>query len=84
MKFSELKCCPFCGCEEYYEKQYVRGTIEYISRFDGEEADNSELYEGLLYDCSGRVYCVDCGRYLGNIQTEKVGVEVKRKLGVRK
>lgn len=29
MKFSDLTECPFCGCEEYYTKEYVCGVIRY-------------------------------------------------------
>lgn len=67
MKFSDLTECPFCGCDEFYTTQYVYGTIHYRSRFDGTEADNSDLYEGLRNDKrGGRIYCEDCNKFLGN------------------
>ena len=73
MKFSELDCCPFCCSKEYYTKQYVYGTLCYNERFDGEEAENGELYDGLnCKNYSGRVYCKECGRYLGNKEKDTV------------
>ena len=66
MQFKDLEACPFCGCDEFYEKQQARGTINYRMRFDGKETDNSAMYDGLITLYSGRVYCNDCSRYLGN------------------
>lgn len=28
MKFSELTECPFCGCNEFYVKEYYFGSFE--------------------------------------------------------
>ena len=78
MVFWELKCCPFCGCEEYYERRRATGIVRYYMRFDGKEANNSEMYGDLEYDCSGRVWCCDCDAYLGNIETDTVGVKAER------
>lgn len=47
MKFNELKECPFCGCGEFYTTEYVYGTLRYRERFDGTEAHNEQLYDGL-------------------------------------
>ena len=43
MKFTELETCPFCGCEEYFERSRITGYVQYFTRFDGEETDNSVL-----------------------------------------
>lgn len=73
MKFSELDCCPFCGSEEFYTKEYGYGTIYYNERFDGKEADNSELFESLSFkNYSGKAYCRNCNRYLGNKEKDTV------------
>lgn len=77
MRFTELKCCPFCGNKEYYEKMKVSGISIYRSRFDGEEAENSEMYDGLYFNGSGRVYCSKCNRYLGNYQKDVVGLKAE-------
>lgn len=67
MKFNELKECPFCGCDEFYTTEYVYGTLRYRERFDGTEAHNEQLYDGLnTKKYSGRAYCENCGKYLGN------------------
>lgn len=47
MKFTDLKCCPFCGCSEYYEKQRVYGISYFMMRYDGEEANNDGMYDGM-------------------------------------
>lgn len=78
MKFTDLKYCPFCGCEEFYEKRRTTGTVTYYMRFDGDEADNSCMYEGLEYTWNGKVWCAECDRYLGNQDDNKVGVEAER------
>lgn len=82
MKFSKLEYCPFCGSEEVYEKRYARGPVWYQLRFDGKEADNTEMYEGLSFECSGRVYCNECNKYLGNIDKNIVSAAVAKKLGI--
>lgn len=73
LKFSEMINCPFCGSEEYYERMTVKGISFYHSRFDGEEAENTEMYDQLHFYGSGRAYCSECGRYLGNRETNTVG-----------
>lgn len=79
MRFSDLKTCPFCGCEQFYEKQQVQGAIIFRSRFDGKEADNSEIYDNLIFKGSGRTYCDNCNHYLGNRTTDTVGIAADRK-----
>lgn len=81
MRFSDLECCPFCGCEEYYEKGYICGSIVTRFMFDGSESDNSEMYEGLDHTRTGRVYCSDCHKYLGNMDDDVVGVAAAKKVG---
>ncbi len=83
MKFEDLTCCPFCGCETYYEKQTVKGKIEFNSLFNGEEAPNYDMYEGLEHKYSGKCYCRDCDKYLGNNLTNVVGKEAENKISER-
>lgn len=81
MKFKDLTECPFCGHDEFYTTEYVYGTVRCRGRFDGKEAENGEMYDGL--NCkrySGRCYCDSCGRYLGNRETGAVAVAVKKML----
>ena len=71
MVFSELEHCPFCGHDEFYTKAYYYGNVSYRQRYDGREAENTEMHDGLRRrDYTGRCYCVKCNRYLGNIQTD--------------
>lgn len=57
--------CPRCGCEEFYIRQRAEGIIHYKFRFDGEEADNGEMYEGIRVESTGKfAYCVHCNKRL--------------------
>lgn len=78
MKFSSLKSCPFCGYDEYYEKQYAKGHIYFNVRFDGDATGNEEMYEGLSFIQSGRAYCGHCEKYLGNILSDVLGKEAEK------
>ena len=83
MTFEDLTCCPFCGSEIFYEKEQAYGNIEFNSRFDGKEAENYDLYEGLSFRSSGRCYCRDCNKYLGNIINDTVGKAVQKEFEKR-
>ena len=77
--FSKLKQCPFCGHDEYYTTEYVYGTIRYAERFDGKEANNAELYDGLnVRSSKGSIYCRHCCKYLGNRITNKTSKQVQK------
>ena len=85
MKFSELTCCPFCGNDkEYFVKEFVKGYTRYYYRFDGDEADNADMYNTLSSHSNGSVYCSYCSKYLGNIDTNTVGKVAVRKLQASK
>lgn len=80
MKFTSLECCPFCGGEEYFEKRYANGFVIYNMRFDGRETHNEDMYDGLSYRDSGRRWCTNCGRYLGNELKDEAGVAASRRI----
>lgn len=81
LKFSELECCPFCGSEEYVTKTYVYGTTYCGERFDGEECHNEGLYDSLnCKNYSGRAYCRNCGKYLGNKDANTLSKQVQKEL----
>lgn len=84
MKFTDLRSCPFCGCKMYYKKQTVKGCIEFNSLFNGEEAPNYDLYEGLTHIYSGRCYCRDCDKHLGNNLKNTVSKEAEKLLKAKK
>ena len=79
MKFSDLVCCPFCGHYEFYTKSVVTGVSCFNECFDGSEADNESMYEGLTFNSNGKAYCKRCNKYLGNNQTNEVGKMVLSK-----
>ena len=62
--------CPKCLeiIEEYYTKDYVRGTALHILRFDGKEADNSELYDCLSHEEGKVAYCLLCHGYIRKVK----------------
>ena len=67
----ELTCCPYCGSEEFYTVQKVSGKIYYNERFDGKEAENGSLYEGLTYKSGSKyAYCTACNKRLFKLTSE--------------
>ena len=80
MKFTELENCPFCGCEEYFEKSRLTGYVQYFIRFDGEETDNSNMYDTTRTMPNGKVYCGECERYLGNYITDTLSAAAAKKV----
>ena len=81
MKFSELKECPFCGCNEFYTNDRYIGSSAFYQRFDGKEAkDNSQMYDGLLHVQGEKAYCGNCGYYLGNCAKDKLGARAEKAL----
>lgn len=53
--------CPHCGSDEdYFTKDFAYGNIRSYSRFDGKEADNSEMHEFLKHRMGKIVYCGNC------------------------
>lgn len=77
MKFSELNVCPFCGSTEFYSKQQASGTVRYYKSFDGTEVDNCQMYDSLNYQYSGKRYCADCDKYLGDEDANTVSKQVE-------
>ncbi len=81
MKFSELQECPFCGYDEYYSKEYVFGNVFYGERFDGEEAHNEQMYDGLRSKpFNGKCYCRNCCKYLGNKVDDTISKTAQKEL----
>lgn len=57
----DIKECPYCGNDEYYIHQRISGRAEFKARYDGEEADNGHLHNGLDYTDIGKfAYCTEC------------------------
>ena len=58
---SELTECPHCGYDEFFSYQRVSGHVAYRQRFDGDDADNTELHSSINF---GKpqiwVFCGSC------------------------
>lgn len=81
MRFSDLKQCPFCGNEEFYTNNFMKGTCAYNQRFDGEEAsDNSQMYDGLDVYYGKRAYCNNCFAYIGKPETDELSKGARARL----
>lgn len=63
-----IKKCPHCGSDEgYFTKMYAYGSVNYHIKFNGDESENRDMYEGLGHKGGKRAYCSYCGKYLFNI-----------------
>lgn len=71
-KFSDLKCCPYCGCDTFYINNYAKGTLRQRYCPNGEEVDNEDIYDNLSIHYGKRVYCDNCNNYLGNKEIDKI------------
>ena len=66
---SKLKCCPYCGSEEYYIKQHATGELEWRMRFDGKEAENEAYYEPLMVTNTSKfAWCLRCDKKLFKLE----------------
>lgn len=53
--------CPFCGSEDFFIKEHISGPVHMKFRFDGEVADNGDMYEGTTTTETGVfAYCSGC------------------------
>lgn len=80
MRFEDLKECPFCGCDTFITFQKVKGYAKLRIRFDGEEADNVDMYDSLCYTDNGKARCNGCNSYLGNYITGTVGTAAMKEI----
>ena len=44
----DMKCCPYCGNDEFYMKQSYKGVCEYNMKFDLEDTRSPE--NGSMWD----------------------------------
>lgn len=64
-----VSCCPKCGSDVgYYTKDYASGPVYYNHNYDGTEADNSEMYNGLVFTRGKYAYCLACYERLFKIK----------------
>lgn len=63
-----LKKCPYCGFGTYYTKAIVKGEVWHRYNFDGSEADNVSLYDGLDHKFKSKyAFCDECHKKLFKI-----------------
>lgn len=63
-----IRCCPYCGSEEYYIKQSYKGTCNYFMRFDEKEADNTDTHANTIYQNTSKyAWCSECDKRLFKI-----------------
>ena len=57
--------CPHCHSDEgYYTKSTYKGKGIFRFNFDGSEAENGDMYDGLVETQSKYVYCLNCDKRL--------------------
>lgn len=65
--------CPHCGNDEqFYTKDFTYGPIRTFSRFDGEESDNSGMYDGARFRMGKIVYCEECNKKIARVEDMEV------------
>lgn len=61
--------CPYCGHDEYYTNIRYSGLGIYRRRFDGEDANNEDMYDCLRNTTIGKfVYCCRCEKRIFRIK----------------
>ena len=64
----KVEKCPHCGSDTYYIKETATCKIVHYSKFDGSEADNSEMYDGMTHKLRSKfAFCKNCDRKLFRI-----------------
>lgn len=70
---------PICGNDQYYQHIYVQGSGICHSCFDNsDDADNIEMYSGLMHTMGAKIYCNKCNKYLGNLNSNKLSIEAQK------
>ena len=62
----DMKCCPYCGYEEFYIKQSYSGKCDYNMRFDGDtDVENGSMWDNAtMKDINKYVRCGNCEKKL--------------------
>ena len=66
---NEVIACPHCGnSEEFYIHECLKGKIYPRYRFDGGEADNTDLWTHVRSYPQKTAYCGICEKKIGTIE----------------
>lgn len=71
MTDKKLTNCPNCGHDEFYRKGHASGYFSYHYRFDGQDAHNENLHDGLTYKENKTCFCSNCHLKLGVIEVDQ-------------
>ena len=68
-KIAPIDFCPHCGSNEgFYTKMQARGSVINRMNFDGSEAENGDMYEGLRFVGGEYAWCQHCHKRLFKMQ----------------
>lgn len=60
-----IKECPYCGHNEYYQKQRYKGICNFYLRYDGKDGENGEMWESATFEnTSNYAWCGNCHKRL--------------------
>ncbi|MEG0551721.1 MAG: hypothetical protein RR554_11175 [Vagococcus sp.] len=67
----DMKECPHCGHDTYYITSTVSSRSQFHARYDGEDTENGEMYEGLIHEnhkWAKWAKCSECGKRLFRVE----------------
>lgn len=65
-----IECCPHCGGVSGFFTKTTYVDVPYNRGWDGEEQDNSEMYDNVTKFIGGKTaYCQDCGKVVCRVET---------------
>lgn len=76
MKKSITKC-PHCGSTEGYYTKCNYFNVIWRGSFDGEELDNTDMYENVRVTGGGLAYCQSCGKVICRTSTIQKQLEAQ-------
>ncbi|WP_298151105.1 hypothetical protein [Flavobacterium sp.] len=63
----ELKSCPHCqSTGGYFRNMRMSGETEYHYNYDGTDAINDHIHDGLNYVEQKTLFCIDCKKPIGS------------------
>ncbi len=64
----KITACPLCGSKEgfYTTADYL--NVRYMEGFNGEEKDNSEMFDNARIKGHRFAYCISCNQKIGSAE----------------
>ncbi|EAT0477620.1 hypothetical protein AB4F40_004461 [Salmonella enterica] len=66
----DVQKCPHCGYDEFYVRATVSGTTSIFYRFDGQDGDNTHMWDYVTTTEKKTAFCGNCQKRLGTIQED--------------